>query len=278
MASAEKSHFDIVLSRYTRIFNLLGESCVVSSDHHSKKSFLNRLIKYIPTMVSLIITIGLTISNMVIELQSFYSSKKISNVIYVIFFGSIISTKFVGISQMPTLEAILPRLLQQFNDLKCITESKYKINCCKFQREFIEEVATIIGLWLITFLLNAIIIHDSGFFVNFCVSTVVLMNRITMCHVHFYLALFKNLMEIFIDYLQQRATTIKSTPINDIKLEMIFTKVIHFKLYEISRAVNAIFGWIFVAIFLQEFIDLLNQIYWTFILMDCIRAYNVIRN
>lgn len=281
MDESKKSKFDTILLRYTRIFNFLGESCVVSSDYQPNDSFLKRFIRYIPTLITVAITISLTISDIVFELKNFDTSQNITNAIYAIFFGSIISTKFVGISQILTFERILPRLFQQFKVLKSMTESKYKLNCHNFQRQFLQEAVTIIGTWMITFIFNAVITpepHYSDFFVNFCVSFVTLMNRVTMCHALFYVTMFKNFIEIFINHVQERGLTIKLKSTYDLKIELLFLKVIHFKLYEISRAVNAIFGWVFVAIFIQEFVDFIYQIYWIFLLMDCASVYNVIRN
>lgn len=272
MDQSKKSQFEIVLLRYTRIFNLLGESCVVSSDIHSQYSTLKRLIRYIPTLISLFLTVFLTISDIILELQHFKTSAKISNAIYGIFFGSIISTKFVGISEILILEKFLPQLFRQFNELRYMTKSKYKLNNHDFQSEFLREAAIILGTWFITFTLNAFItheLHESDFAINFYVSSVVLMNRVTMCHVHFYMVLFKNFFDIFIDYVQQKASTIKIKSTYDLKIELLFLKVIHFKLYEISRTMNTIFGWIFVAIFIQGFVDFIYQIYWIFLLTDC---------
>lgn len=281
MDQPKKSQFETVLLRYTRIFNLLGESGVVSFDNNSKNSILKRFIRYIPTLISLVLTIGLTILDIVFELEYFSNSQKITSVIYAIFFGTIISTKFVGISQILILEKIFPLLYQQLNELRSMTKDKYKINYQNFQYQFLQDAAIIIGTWLITFTVNGFIAHemvDADFFVHFCVSAVVLMNRITMCHVHFYLILLKNFIAIFIDYVQQKATTIKLKSAYDLKIELLFVKVIHFKLYEISMSVNAIFGWVFIAIFIQEFVDFIYQIYWIFLLMDCSSLCNVIRN
>lgn len=280
MKNCKQFEFDSILFRYTRIFNLLGESCVISSDIQSSNSISTRLIRYFPPFMSLMITVCLTISEVFLQLNNFESSQRITSAIYVIFFLSVIATKLIGIIQMHTLANTLPQLFTQFKELIYMTESKYKWNSCKFHRYFVHEVAIIFGAWIITCSFNTLIKHEfeSEFWANICVYSVIFINRITMCHVHFYVVLFRNFIDFYVDYMRQKAVGHNPKAICDLKIELIFLKIAHFKLHEISNAINTIFGWVFVSIFVQEFVDIIYQIYWIFLLTDCTTIYETIRN
>lgn len=275
-------HLERILLRYTRIFNWLGESCVISSDlQYKRQSILKCIARNIPLFISTALVVALTVSDLLFELSISDSSEKATSVIYAIFFGTIISIKLVGISQSHTFWKKQPKLFDQFREFTCMTESKFVLNTSKFQNQFLSECGAIFATWLITFTLNILMKYEphephSKLFVNFCVTSMKLLNRITMCHVLFYVVLVNHFIDSFVDYVQQTTFNIKLDSIDDIKTELIFVKVIHFKLYEISRTVNVIFGWIFVSIFTQEFVDFMYQLYWIILLMDC-PFYNTIR-
>lgn len=270
MKDRPKVDFESCFIRYSRIFNILGESCVASL-----KS-LSILKRQYSSCISLFITIFSTIMVVVFEWWNFKSTPRLTNAIYAIFFGSIISTKLIGITKMWTLSSNLPNLFTQFKDLNAMTESKWDLR--NFQECFHRENAIVFGVWLITCALNASIYYDHSLhtLATFCVALVVLINRITMCHVRFYVELLNDFIDFFICYTKRKIAKTKS--MHDIRMEFIIFKIIHFKLYEISKTVNAIFGWILVSIFAHEFFDLVYQIYWIFLLLDCSNTYIVIRN
>lgn len=273
--------FESILSKYTIIFYLLGESCVVSSNvKYKNKSISKCVISYIPIYISLVTIVALTVSGIICELWFSEPSKNTSSAIYVLTCVALI--KFVARCQMLTSAKIQPRLITQLKELKHMIQSKSILNAQKFHDQFIRQSTIIISGFIVILTFNITVKHELNephfkFVINFCITTFKFMNCVAVCHVHFYTLLLQHFIKTFIDYIQEKSFDIKSKSMCD-TIELLSLKIIHFKLYELSIFINTIFGWVFVSIFIQDFVDFIYQMYWIFLFMDCAHNFDILRN
>lgn len=85
-------------------------------------------------------------------------------------------------------------------------------------------------------------------------------------------------MSFYIGYVERKASFDKPKTLSDLRVELIFIKIINYKLYETSEVLNAAFGWIFVWMFFQNFTEILGGIFWTYGNFNCEDIFDVIRN
>lgn len=180
-------------------------------------------------------------------------------------------TKLINISQMRLWLDLLPKLYKIIKDLERIASSKYKMNFCNFHMEFSLRVNTFIGMWLI----NIVAIFVAHFkssrdaIVVVCDSINYLFSFILILHLCFYVLLFKSLIISFVDYIERRVTNDLPKSLNQLRKEIYFIKTNHYKLYEISKILNAAFGWNFVVIFIKVFVETTIHMYWIFVRTEC---------
>lgn len=269
-----------VLLKYTRIFNLFGESCVLSSDFRlSTRSVKDRVIAYFSICCSLFLTITSLTSMLVLDFLYSIIISKTGKITYTIFVLSLISTKLTSISQMHSLTRLLPMGFNHFKEINSLAQSKYDIDFYRFQKRFYRGVMKIFGVWLIS-LISSILLAESGIQAAMSCSEALalFLNRITICHIYFYFNLFQTLYSIFIDHVKRTASINQPKNSSDLKSELLFIKTNHFKLYEISNILGAAFGWTLVMIFIEEFIDFTTAISWILSNMDCAHIYSDSRN
>lgn len=269
------TQFENVLLKYMRIFNILGESCVISSDFKlSVHSNPNRAFSYLSIFLSIFLTLSSLVLNIVLDITYDVIEKSSNRVVFWIFTVSLISVKIVSVSQLNSLMRLLPIIFNQLKEIHSLAEYKYDINFQQIQVAFHQGIIKIFGFWLIS-LISDIIFKRSLIDLISCSGSCLAMFiiRITICHILFYFILLQNMISVLINYVEQKAANNKATLVSELRIELLFIKINHFKLYEISSMLNEVFGWTLVSIFIHEFINFINAMTWMFTFIDCANIY-----
>lgn len=273
--------FERVLLLYTRIFNFLGETCVHSATVPPPKSALTeRLFSVLPSFISLSAAILLTVTNICMGIQVMDKYVESTNAIYFIYFGCVILTKFIAMSQIKSLSRILPKLFIKFRELQRF-ELKCKVNPSNIEWNFLSDVAMIFGFWIpqltVTLLVKDRDESSIENYIDYVDMVALFMNRITICHVIFYVVLFNNFVDSYTEKVRLQARNRFNT-ISYLRTELVLLRAIHLKIYKIAKLVNDGFGWILLSIFMMELVDIIYEIYIILLFPGCAAITTTLRN
>lgn len=268
---ANEMQLDDILLKYIPIFNWFGESCVMTSDFQlTDFSLKKRRLAYFSILCSLLTLIIILILLPVLA-NNYVDGSHISQVLFYASGAAMFGTKLTNLSHMHLWLDLLPKLYNMVKDLERVAAFKYKMNFRHFHVEFSQHVYTFMGMWLI----NIVAIFVAHFkssrdiVVVVCDSTSFLFSFILILHLCFYVLLFKRVTLSYINYIEWKVTNNMPKTLHQLRTEIHFIKINHFKLYEISKVLNAAFGWIFVVIFINEFIEITVRMYWIFVRTEC---------
>lgn len=275
--SAEMQLEDILL-KYIPIFNWFGESCVMTSDFQlTGFSRKKRRLTYFATFCSLLILIIILFLYQPVLAKNYVDGRHISQALFYTSGIAMFGTKLINISQMHLWLDLLPKLYKMVKDLERTAAFKYKMDFRRFHMEFSQRVNTFVGMWLIN-IVAIIVAHlksSRDIIVVVCDSFSLLFSFVLILHLCFYVLLFKTLIISYIDYIERKVNNNMPKTLHQLRNEIHFIKINHFKLYEISKVLNAAFGWIFVVIFIEEFIEITVRMYWIFVRTECTNISNM---
>lgn len=269
---------ETVLLKYVPIFNCLGESCVMTSDFQlTNPSSIRRRLTYVSIFISFILGPFLCTLNVATFSKYYVIKTNISRAAVLIILICIATTKLFNISQMHCWLNDLPKMYRLFKDLQVIAGNRYEMDFHQFHIEFIQKVLVITSLILAKFIIIGVVYKNYVISLN---EALVLSSSyyIAFFHVYFYLSLFKSFMSFYVSYIERKVIYDKPKTLSDVRIEIFFIKATHFKLYEISRILNASFGWVFVSIAIQKFIEIVGALFFTFLRAECARMSNGLRN
>lgn len=269
---------EAVLLKYIPIFNYLGESCVMASDFQlTNHSSIRRRLTYISIFISFILGPTVCALNVAAFSKYYIIKTNASRAAVLIILICITATKLFNISQMHSWLNDLPKMYRLFKELQVIAGNRYEMDFRRFHIKFIQKVITITSIILAKFIIIAVVYKNYVISLN---EALVLSTSyyIAFFHVYFYVSLFKNLMSFYVSYVERKSIYGKPKTLSDIKIEFFFIKATHLKLYEISRILNASFGWIFVSIAIQKFIEIVGALFFTFLRSDCVKMSTGLRN
>lgn len=268
---------ETILLKYTPIFNYLGESCVMASDFQvTDHSVIKRRLTYTSIFISFILTAFILILN-ITSFSNYYVVKtNVSRAVFLILLGCTAITKLLNISQMHFWLINLPQFYRLFKDLQLITENRYEMNFKQFHIEFMQNVLAIFGILLIKAIIISLI-YDNPM-LSVCEALLLSSNNYSsFFYVYFYVSIFKNLMSFYIGYLEHKVLHDKPKTWPEIKTDLFFIKATHFKLYEISKILNATFGWMFVSMVVQKFIEIVGTLFYIFLRLECTKLLTGLR-
>lgn len=270
-----------IFLKYIPIFNWMGESRIVVSDFSlsNPSSKKLRLINIL-VITSLLLTVTLSLFNTIAYIKYFPQDSGTPQIVFVIMFAFRTITKFSSLFHMYSWARHFPKLYIHFKDIQRVSESRYQMDFREFQAQFDHEVTLVFILWstkIIIYFVN----HSDPIIIGvifFNESIVLFLNHVVFFHIYFYMLLFKSIITFYIGYVEHKATVDKPKTVSDLRVELIFIKTINFKLHEISKVLNAAFGWILVWILIQKFSEVVGNLFWTYGNLSCQTVVDVIRN
>lgn len=267
-----------ILLKYIPIFNHLGESCVMTSDFQlTNHSTTKRRLSYILIFISFILAPIICALNVATFSKYYIIKTNISRAIVLIIIFFIAVTKLFNISQMRCWLNDLPKIYKLFKDLQVIAGDRYEMDFHQFHIEFIHKVLVISSIILAKFIIIGVVYKK--FVLSLNEAIVLSLNYyVAFFHVYFYISIFKHLMSFYVNYLEHKAVYDKPKTTAEIKTEFFFIKATHFKLHEISKILNASFGWVFVSIGIQKFIEIVGSLFFTFLRSKCVDVSTGLRN
>lgn len=274
-------HLEDVFSRYIPIFNWLGESRLVTSDFHlSNPSPQNRQLINVLVFTSFCLTIILSIFNATAYTTHFPEDAVTPHIIFSLMFILRTNSKLSSLIQMKSWLNSLPKLYAHFEDIQRVSESRYQMDFRSFQEQFDHEATVVFIIWSAKILVYFAKLSEMFIYRVICVneSIVLLINYILFFHVYFYVLLFKSIMSFYIGYVERKALFDKPKTVSELRVELIFIKIINLKLHETSKVLNDVFGWMFVWIFIQRFSEVVGNGFWTYGNLNCQTIFDVIRN
>lgn len=270
--------FETILLKYTPIFNYLGESCVMASDFQlTDHSSIKRRLTYVSIFISFFMTIFMLFVNIPSFSDYYIIKTKVALAVFLILLICTAITKLFNICQMHFWLNNLPKMYKLFKELQIITGNRYEMNFQQFHIDFMQNVLTIFGLILVKVAIISLIYENPV--LSIYESLVLTSNYYSsFFYVYFYVSMLKNLISFYTGYLEQKVLCDKPKTLPDIKSELYFIKATHFKLYEISKILNATFGWMFVSIVVQKFVEILGSLFYIFLRLECTKLLSGLRN
>lgn len=247
-----------ILRKYTKIFYFLGESNILFESISS----LNRRRLLNPIFV--VLNAALIAGNIFFEIEWVLINAKVDISIQIIFFSSILLTRAAVFEQIYSSNTAFARFFVQFKQFEQMLGSKVKVDFSDFEKRLKQEVYSIIFLWILTMIVSIITSCEKGFSLGnkLFFLFMILLSRISICHVLLYLNLMKACYGFYHLVLKEMRIKNKTWKISPLKIELFSLKLIHFKLWELTKSFNHIFGWILWFIFLQLFINIVFRMYW----------------
>lgn len=271
-----------VFLKYIPIFNWLGESRIVLSNLIPTNPLPKRRRVIINSLVftSLFLTITLSIFNTIAYIKCCPEDRAIPHIIFLIMFTKRSITKFSSFIHMHSWLSHLPKLYNHFKDIQRVSESRYQMDFRQFQAQFDHEVSIILFIWSIKIILYFVNFSGQIIYGLICFneSIVLFLNHVIFFHIYFYMLLFKSIMKFYIGYVERKAFIDKPKTVSELRIELIFIKIINFKLHETSKVINAAFGWIFVWMLIQKFTEVVGNMFWIYGNLNCQSILDVIRN
>lgn len=270
-----------VFLRYIPIFNWLGESRIVTSDFHlSNHSPKNRLLVNALVFTSFYLTIVLSVFNATAYAKYVPEDQVTPHIIFLLMFILRTNSKLSSLIQMNSWFNYLPKLYAHFKDIQRLSESRYRMDFRSFQAQFDHEATIVFFIWSAKIFIYFAELSEMFIYRVICLneSIVLLINHILFFHIYFYVLLFKSIMSSYIGYVERKALFDKPKVVAELRVELIFIKVINLKLHETSKVLNDAFGWMFVWIFIQKFSEVVGNVFWAHSNLDCQTIFNVIRN
>lgn len=252
-----------ILSQYSRIFNILGENIII---FNSTPTLTRRILTFLLACISLASNVCLLSVNIFFEIEWIeFHVDDVDISVHEIFFIIIVFARITVLRQIFFSSSTFTRFFTQFKQLERITGSKFEMNFDQFQSFYLRRVITVILLWFLSLLISTIAVPgtylDMVFGIGFLSMT--LLNRISCCHALYYLCVIRFCFKEFQYYVREK----RPKTITIVKSELLFMKLVHFKLWEIAATFNILFGWILSALFLLHFVDCVNRLYWIFMFM-----------
>lgn len=272
---------ETVFLRYIPIFNWLGESRIMTSDFYLTNPLpKERRLTNILLFVSLFTMIILSAYNATVYIKYNPEDSTTAHIVYLMLFIFRTNTKMSSVSHFRSWFNYLPKLYTHIKDIQRVSESRYKMDFRHFQMQFDHDVSIVLVIWLIKMIIYFLDysepIHHGVIFTN--ESIVLFFNYIIFFHAYFYVLLFKTVSSFYIDYVERKSLFDKPKSLAELKVELIFIKIMNFKLYETAKVLNAAFGWIFVCMFIQKFGEIVGNAFWTYCNLNCENIFDVTRN
>lgn len=261
------------LDKFIRWFYMCGLSCYPSfTGFLTKKTKKNRLLQYIPTGAliasSIIISVG-TYIHLTIYRPTCKAHFMISYLS-----APAITVLFCAI-QAIFLPQIFARTCSQISTFERWSRKKFLIEPEAFRRHFCRRacfllIASIMPFWPWMF---------RGWNHLLMTSVIIALRAIVymvFVHAFFYVEILDYLLQCFVRYVDVQATTVglrtnvkivrsPNCLAQQIKIEINHWKLLHFKLWQISKSINHLFGWTILAIFLHNFLFAINYMYFAFL-------------
>lgn len=257
------------LAKYTKIFYFLGESTVIFESISTPKRRLFNVIFFV-------LNAALIAGNLFFEIEWVLMNTKVDISIQIIFFSSVLLTRAAVFEQHYSSNKAFARFFVQFKQFEQMLGSKVKLDFSNFEKRFHHEIYPIIFLWILTMIVSVITVPSETSFSlgnKLLFLSMILLSRISICHVLLYLNLMKACYGFYHQFLKEMRIKNKKWKIPPSKMELFTLKLIHFKFWELTKSFNQLFGWILWFIFLQLFINIVFRMYW--ILHDSTRGMDI---
>lgn len=258
-----------VLTKYTKIFYYFGESNVIFESMSTSKRRLFNLIFFV-------LNAALIGGNIFFEIEWVLMNAKVDISIHIIFFSSVLLTRAAVFEQICPSNQAFARFFVQFKQLEQLLGAKVKLDFGDFEKRLNHQVYLILFLWMLTMIVSVITPGELSFSLanKLLFLSMILLSRISICHVLLYLNLMKACYGFYRQFLKEMRIKKDTWKMSPSKTELFALKLIHFKLWELTKSFNQLFGWILWFIFLQLFINIVFRVYW--ILRDSTRGIDIV--
>lgn len=248
-----------ILAKYSKTFNYFGETNIT---FESIPSLKRKLLNYALSLIAFAVNISILAINIFYEIKWIDIHSQVDISIQIIFFTSIILTRLTVFIQIYCSRGAFKRFFIQFKHFEKITNSKFELKSAAFEMIYLQKVAAIIFCWLLSIFVSLLIVRGGALNVisKILFLFMILLSRLCICHILFYLGFMRVCYELFQNYVKG----LRMAKPTNIKSELLSMKLIHFKLGELTKTFNVLFGWILSSIFLQQFIDIVFRMYWIY--------------
>lgn len=271
--------FARVFGDFPKWFHILGQSSSTPPDQllsASARNYFHRVhanaLKHIPVAALVLITIPVTIvvclysgfwAQLTYTLSSGFS--KIINAQNAFILAVDSFTISITVSQTIFLSPDFSQLFTQINIIEHLSRPNIKWDLFGLRRFVIRRMFYVCAGYTLPYVTILLIKPNTVPFLILLGGDLILksLTLISFFQLLFYIELFNHMMQSFVKYIEVRAssatianiTTVYSRDI-DTKFtsQMFHFKLLHFNLWEFSRTINHLFGWLLVVFVLHHFV------------------------
>lgn len=267
--------FSRELDQFIRWFYICGLSCYPSFDGFSfGKTKNNRLLNYIPIGGLVAFSVILSISVYIYQILHDSNVHTQMN-IWFMFFTLLTPTITVimcatqMIYQLPHFGEICSLLCA----VERLTWQKFSFDSKTFKRQFLLKISLMSFAYIMPILFT--VCFNQWLISYFGVLTLKAIVLLMLIQAFFYVELLDHMLKCLNRHIDGQVTntamaatlqtiTAPNPTADQLKIKLVQFKLVHFHLWSISQKINELFGWIIVAIVLQNFAYAIFNVAWTF--------------
>lgn len=257
------------LDKFIRWFYICGLSCYPSfAGFLSRKTKKNRWMRYIPTGSLIALSIITSVGTYIYLTINRPACKAYFMISYIT--APTITVLFCAL-QVFFLSPSFARISSQINTFERWSRKMFLIEPVAFRRNFCRRacfllIASIMPFWPWMF---------RGRTHMLLTSTIIALRAFVFLiyvHAFFYIEILDYLLQCFVRYVDVRSTTVgvrtnvkticsPNRLAQKLKTEIYHWKLLHFKLWQIAKSINQLFGWTILAILLHNFLFTISYMY-----------------
>lgn len=273
--------YEAFAHRFLYLFYLIGFSACNPCAAHTIpiETWKTRLIQFVPTFFYLALTITLCIVSEYEQSHSSYFVETTNTIVAFMLIFSECILNFTVIGQTIWFRRHFQRMCRKY-----IIFEKYihvRLNHSVEFMSFQSSFCRVVGLQLLPFLVTLIVRKTLlSFTVNLMLENMLMMSKFLAIVVNLHIIIHVKLLNFFyafaVDWLKTQVTLFSAPrAINayDSMASITYSgrnkmhqmKFIHFKLWDISRSINRIFGWSMAAIIFRNWVEAAYSVYWIYL-------------
>lgn len=257
-----------ISERYLFIFFLLGHS---TFNPYSYKSRCLVRFNFLPSILFLIITVSLSIFSL--TFQYWYDQffrRTVDKVISCLFIMSAFLSCLTILHRTTITNKKLQNLWHKFQVIEEFTNRRRKGKMCfqPFIKSYFRKVCIVLVFYVLHVYVKVINRFSSNDIINKSpVLILQLITNIALLHIIFYVDLLTYIVLALnenanVAFEHNSIVDLYDMNIKDILAKYRLYKHAHYLIWDISQFINVYFGWILLALLLQNFINVIYSAYW----------------
>lgn len=257
--------------RIIYVFFVLGQSAY--NPYAKPRNDGSIIMQYIPSIIFLCISFCVSAFTLIYQMYYAVNYGRTDSIAAFLFVASDSLSNAVVVVQLFMYSRTTRDVYRKFLEVQSYARQKlaiqldYQMYCYGYLRKIIFMVILYALMCAAKFCIRT---SESDFILGQCYCALRLFNMLGKSHALLYVDMLENIVSACysrVTFVEDKniPRIIPRNEITKVLNSMKHYKAMHFKLYEISIQINRIFGWSFITLFTECFVDTSYSLYWTFI-------------